>query len=299
MNSLSPNDRHKLDNFNGMTVGTIFQKSREAQNATILQVSEHLNIGSAHIEAIENNDIDHLPPKVYAVGFVRAYADLLGLDAEKMAYLFKVQVYGKKQTEQQKEIIKTEGKSLKLHDMILANRAVIPVVLAVLIFISLIVTVIAYFVMWMMAPSDRNDQFRVPEVPAEMLEGATQPLDEFVADEEADSPIEPMDMMVKADEGAKSYGVEPLESALAFKMVAEGWLEIRTVKNGEILLSETLNKGDVFYLPETQDILLTTNNAAYIEAYLDGEKLGLLGAEGDIIRLRPFSVKALRLQRGK
>ena len=298
MTNLSNNDRTKLDNFNGMTVGNIFQKSRESQNLDLMQISAHLNIGSDHLTAIENNDVAHLPPKVYAVGFVRAYADLLGLDSDKMAYLFKIQVYGKKQTDLQSEIVQSEGKTIKAQDNFKFDATIIPYLIAFLIAAGLLITTIIYIFMWIFSSGSDNAEFRVPEVPPEMMEGAAMPIEDFISLDNATpiAPVEPMDILIKPDEGAKAYGVEALKSALTFKMVDDGWLEIRAIKNGKVLLSETLNSGDVFYLSESQDILLTTNNGASIEAYLDGQKLGLLGTEGDIIRLRPFSVKALRLQ---
>jgi cytoskeleton protein RodZ len=104
MSKLNSNDRDILDNFKGMSVGQIFNKSRTSQKLDIEQIAAYLNIGTSHLEAIEADDKNSLPPQVYAVGFVRAYADVLGLDSEKMAYLFKIQSYGVKKTEEQKAI---------------------------------------------------------------------------------------------------------------------------------------------------------------------------------------------------
>lgn len=301
MSNLSQNDRKKLDNFNSMTVGNIFQKTREEKGATVMQVSEHLNIGSSHIEAIESNDINHLPPKVYAVGFVRAYADLLGLDSEKMVYLFKVQVYGKHLTDQQKHIVNTSNKDINFLDVLKANKATIPIVVGVFVIIGMVIYALGVLIVWILTSDYSDNEFRVPKVPIEMMEGAATPVDEFIisGEQELATPIEPMDIVIKPDIGGKSYGVNALESALTFKMLAEGWLEIRTVNGGKLLLSETLNAGDVFYASDAQDVLLTTNNAANIEAYLDGQRLGVIGADGDVVRLRPFSVRALRLQRAE
>ena len=91
MNNLTPQDRVTLDNYNDMSVGQIFRRARQDNNYNLTDIATHLNIASTHLEAIEADDINSLPPKVYAVGFVRAYADVLSLDSEKMAYLFKVQ----------------------------------------------------------------------------------------------------------------------------------------------------------------------------------------------------------------
>lgn len=300
MNNLSPQDRTKLDNFSGMTVGQIFKKSREAQHLDIPQIAAHLNIGTAHLEAIESSDVNALPPRVYAVGFVRAYADLLGLDAEKMAYLFKIQIYGKKQTDYQKNIVKVEGKDLSWADMVSSQKDLIPIVLTTLIFLGLIVAALYFLFIWITSPHNNNDRISIPKVPLEMMEVAATPPQEFIESPVEDlaiaARIEPIDIIIKPDEGAMSYGADPLQSALVFKFLADNWVEIRNVKSGDLMISQTLKAGDAFYVSKDQDILLSTANGAAIEAYLDGQKLGLLGQDGDIIRLRPFSVEALRLQ---
>lgn len=298
MNELSSNDRKKLDDFNSMSIGDIFRKARESHGLNVAQISAHLNIGTAHLEAIEANDVNALPPKVYAVGFVRAYADLLGLDSEKMAYLFKVQVYGRRQTEAEKEIIKPEGKTIVLGDMISSKLALIPAILGGLFFVALVVGAIIFLIAWLFTQSN-DDPLGIPDVPVEMMEQSSSPEETFVEAEiqEEPEPAEPTDIIVKPGEGAKFYGVDPLQSALTFKLLQDNWMEIRSVENGKLLISKTLKAGDVFHISETQDVLLTTGNAGAIEAYLDGQKLGLLGAEGDIIRLRPFSVESLRLNR--
>jgi len=297
MNNLTPSDKSTLDNYNGMTVGSIFRKTRETKGYDLLQIAAHLNIGSEHLEAIEKDDYAVLPQKVYAVGFVRAYADLLELNAEKMAYLFKVQAYGKKQTEDQKAMIITDGKTVGLRDAIISNKGFIPVILVVLVAFGLAVATIIFLGMWIFSEKS-DDRFVVPEVPVALLEGGGNHQTDFIAVEDnAQSPQEPMSIIIKPNDGAMAYGVDALQSALTFKMQSNASLEIRSVDNGQVLISKQLNTGDVFYTSENQDILLSTDNAGAIEAFLDNQSLGLLGAEKAAIRLRPFSVKALRLQR--
>ena len=297
MNKLSSQDKSKLDGFNSMSVGEIFKKTRLKNGYEIAQLVEHLNIGSEHLEAIENNDEAHLPPKVYAIGFVRAYADALGLDSEKMVYLFKVQVYGKKQLEDKKEIVKTDGKSVSFIDIISNKKEAVLVIVALLILIGLIISILWVLVMWIITPSD-NNKITVPPVPADMLAQLNADQDGFV-ESEAISVSEPMDLIIRPDDGATAYGVDALESAMAFRFLAETDLQVQSVTDGNVMISQTMKAGDVFYISQDQDILLSTKNAGAIEAHLDNQPLGRLGNDGEAIRLRPFSVKALRLQRGE
>jgi transcriptional regulator with XRE-family HTH domain len=301
MTNLSPHDRTTLNNFNQMTVGQIFKRARQDQNLTIQQIAAHLNIGSIHLEAIEGDDVQALPPKVYAVGFVRAYADLLSLDSEKMAYLFKVQAYGKKQLEEHRAIIQPTFSPITMNGRIGDRVNDLPFIVIKLIGIGIIVVILTFALIWLLSLGQGRDQITVPDVPIEMMENATTPNDDFIQAEnvEVPAPVEPMDLIVRPDDGATAYGENPLTSALAFKMKGDNWMELRAVQGGDVMITKTFKAGDVIYVSDNQDILLTTGNAGMIEAYLDNQSLGLLGQDGDIIRLRPFSVKALRLQRGE
>lgn len=287
--NIAPQDREVLDNFTAMTVGQIFTKARQAQNVELSQVAEHLNISTPHLEAIESDNQNGLPPKVYAIGFVRAYADLLGLDSEKMAYLFKSQFY-KAQNLSTPEHHKNAHQKASLIQKIIDRFG--DYILGGTIFIS--IALILGAVIWLFLSMSNDDELAVPPVPQEMI----NPLENQPQfDAESIEPVsEPMQLIVRPGDKAKGYGGEPLTSPLVFKAIEKTWIEIMPVTGKDALISRTLKTGDVFYTPADTDILLTTGNAGGIEVYLDGQKLGTLGEKAEIIRLRPFSVKALRLQ---
>lgn len=297
---MDANDREILDNFKSMTVGQIFIKARQSQDLHIGQIAQHLNISTPHLEAIEHDDKAALPPKVYAVGFVRAYADVLGLDSEKMVYLFKLQFYGLQKSAAQQVVQHSKAEDVglvqKITDIVRDHLAVI----VILMLLIGVITGIGWVLWWLFFAESVDGDGRIPPVPTEMTALsevdllANQP--EFELDVVTPEVTEPMQLIVKPEEGAASYGAEPLTSALAFKTTEKSWIEIVPVDGGKPLLSKTLKAGDVFYTPADKDILVTTGNAAGVDVYLDGQKLGPLGKADEIIRLRPFSVKALRLQ---
>ena len=72
-----------------MTVGRYLKRERESQGQELPQVAEMLRIHCSYLQAIEEGEIDQLPGPTYAVGFVRAYAEYLGLDRNKVAERFK------------------------------------------------------------------------------------------------------------------------------------------------------------------------------------------------------------------
>ncbi|MCK5490263.1 MAG: helix-turn-helix domain-containing protein [Candidatus Pacebacteria bacterium] len=70
------------------TVGECFKKKREEHNVSLNEVSEKLKIKKSYLEDLEENNYKQLPPDVYVKGFIRAYAILVGFNAEKMIELF-------------------------------------------------------------------------------------------------------------------------------------------------------------------------------------------------------------------
>ena len=72
-----------------MTVGQYLRSQREGRGEDISQVSDMLRIHNSYLRAIEESDIEKLPGPTYATGFVRAYANYLGLDSAEVVERFK------------------------------------------------------------------------------------------------------------------------------------------------------------------------------------------------------------------
>lgn len=70
-------------------IGTLLRETRETKGVSIEAVEESTSIRRLYLEAIEKEDYDKLPGRVYARGFVRNYADFLGLDGDEIAARFK------------------------------------------------------------------------------------------------------------------------------------------------------------------------------------------------------------------
>ena len=72
-----------------IAVGETLRRNREQQGLDLRQVAEMLRIRLPYLRAIENSLIDQLPGPAYALGFVKAYSEYLGLDSESFVERFK------------------------------------------------------------------------------------------------------------------------------------------------------------------------------------------------------------------
>ena len=73
------------------TVGEILLEAREKANLSLEDVSEETKIPKKMLEHLETDNFEAFPARVYARGFLKTYASLLGLDVEYMLNKFEVQ----------------------------------------------------------------------------------------------------------------------------------------------------------------------------------------------------------------
>jgi len=71
------------------TIGELLRQTRQSYGGDIAQIATILRIRAAYLMAIEESRYEGLPAPVYALGFVRAYANHLGLDGDEAVRRFK------------------------------------------------------------------------------------------------------------------------------------------------------------------------------------------------------------------
>ena len=81
----------------GLTVGCVIQDARKRQKIKLKTISEDLKISVKYLEGIEHDDYSKFPGDAYMTGFVKNYANYLGLDGDDVVkQLIKEQFSNKK-----------------------------------------------------------------------------------------------------------------------------------------------------------------------------------------------------------
>ena len=77
----------------GSSFGGDLRRERELREVSLQEISEATKISMKFLHAIEENQFDLLPGGVFNVGFIRAYANHIGVDDDEMVnnYLFHMQ----------------------------------------------------------------------------------------------------------------------------------------------------------------------------------------------------------------
>jgi len=84
-----------------MKIGDILREAREARGLDLDEVAGETKIRPRYLEALEEERYDLLPEDVYIKGFVRIYANYLGLNAEPLVAFFDQQRKEERQREEQ------------------------------------------------------------------------------------------------------------------------------------------------------------------------------------------------------
>jgi len=77
------------------TVGQDLRAARLRRGDDLATVSKALKIRKDHLEALEEDRLEALPGRTYAIGFIRSYADYLGLDPILSVDRFKREIAGR------------------------------------------------------------------------------------------------------------------------------------------------------------------------------------------------------------
>ncbi len=70
-------------------IGTLLKEMRTKQGKTFEEISQDLCIRKAYLSAIEEGDYNNIPEYPYGIGFIRSYADYLGLDGNQIVQMYK------------------------------------------------------------------------------------------------------------------------------------------------------------------------------------------------------------------
>lgn len=121
------------------TIGEILLAAREKTQLSLEEVSEQTRITRKNLEYLETDNFDALPAKVYVKGFLKTYAQFLGLDVEHMLNKYEVQ---SGQTHKSKgdtweiqtdEIVREKSKLTRL-----VSKYLIPAVIVVLLVLLIV-----------------------------------------------------------------------------------------------------------------------------------------------------------------
>lgn len=254
----------ELEQMASEEIGEALRRTRLHYGKTIPDIEKALRIRASQIDAIECGDIDRLPGRVYAIGFVRSYAEYLGLDGGQVVQLFKAQY------------MDGPDKQALSFPMSVAETKT-PAIWLIVFCLLLASAAFVYF--HKRSEIDRSVVRIVEPVPESLQEHVERDIMAPVMD-----GLFPRDIVEDADNQS---------GAIVLKFQGSSWIEIKTL-GGDVLISQIFEKGDVYTVPEQEGLLLSLGNAVNVDVVVNGETLKPLGKAGDVRRNIPLHADYLQ-----
>lgn len=284
--------------FNPETLGELLRNERESQSLELAQIAAKLCIRESYLEALEKGDYKAFPALVYGAGFLRSYANYLGLNEKETARMFKKETVDLDEEQ-------AEAPSISHKNVIPSSK-----LLKILTFVILLSGAVSFCVL---TPSQKGEEeystdnaileevqssaTPVSQVEEDLTNEQTEIKDgvENIAQEQSSTEVK-VEALQKIEEKPveekkeekittrepKVYG-EKSEEFLSLVATDKVWIEIR--KEEEIIFSKVLLQGDKYNLPEdSSEMLLKTGNAGALAVYLNGAFNKILGKNGQVIK---------------
>ncbi len=298
------------DDLKNKSVGSLLRQARLAQKGKLPAISENLRISLEHLKALEEDDVNGLPGLAYAVGFIRSYADHLGLDAEVLIAQYKSQTSGMSNG---LDFPITE-EDYELPSFVLVSGLVVVSTIAYLFWAFLIDA--EEIVMDKTNSISAYEETSDEEVAAGISQESSQeksmdrPLmnDEALPEETADLISQKTEQKEAAiEEKTELAGEEEIIAGAVVDMkplpdiatpplyirgLGQTWLRV-TDKGGKVLYSSIILQGETFPLPPEGGIRLDTFDAGKLEYVYEGKTGPRLGKDGENLRGKAISVKSI------
>ena len=278
------------------TVGQDLRAARLRRGDDLATVSKVLKIRKDHLEALEEDRMEALPGRTYAVGFARSYADYLGLDAVQCVERLKAEIAGRSDEAPPAITVIDEDDHRRLPQ----GWKIIAGVVLVL---------VLYGAYQLAASADRmlNEpvtaappqqmmprhpvmarQKPAPAEPAVVQQPlVTSPSDTAVPAPAAETP--PQAAAPNASQLQSSGVSEPLPRGQVYGGQNKNSRVILRMRqaarilvegpDGMVFINRTLKPGDTYQVPNLVGATLSTSNAGAVELDLDGAVVGLVGKD--------------------
>ena len=241
------------------SVGAFLKETREAKGITFHDAQQHTKIGSYYLQAIEDEEFEKLPAPAYAKGFLKLYADYLGVDREWV-----ISQYLKDHVGESKQVLVLEGETLEKESILKKIKALDPRITAG-IAVGVIVLVILF-------------RFLFHTSVNSIMKGELS----------KDQGWNPGSQLIKPA-GIKTVVQKPVQGKIE-KLVLEGvaledvWIRVHA--DGKLIFEQILKKGDREIWYAERELKVRLGNSDNVSLIFNGEATKNLSPTGKVLNVR-------------
>jgi cytoskeleton protein RodZ len=277
-------------------IGQVLEKARNEKGLTLDEVEYATKIRKRYLAGLEREDFGALPDAVYAHGFLKTYANYLGLDGEELSRELRDRRkprreraldYGSPNKSDFDRPLINPGELSSARKRKGISRTTILTFLVALLALAAVVGALYYVGLGVQragenpAPPSEGEEAGDPDPKAggrEAPRESKQP-----AGSEADAPQD--------QEGSDAAG-QPEPDSLTVEVSVEGapsWLSI--LADGNLAYEQIAQPGFSQTFEAQREISIRTGNAGAVGVEVNGQDLGKLGESGEVLT-RAFTLKS-------
>jgi cytoskeletal protein RodZ len=249
------------------SLGAWLRQQREARGVSLRDIADASKISLRYLEALERDRFDILPAPVFAKGFLREYARVVGLDPDEAVNLYLLAL-SSQPSEPPESGVEPAPPRRRAAPSTLGYGLLLT--LAVVLFLG----VAAVLSFW----AGRRREARPVAPPPEALATYVAP-----------SPVEPAEpeptptpMAAAPTAGSPATGTAPGPLRVTLDFSEDCWVEF--VIDGRRRTSELRASGETLQLEAEQSVLLTLGNARGVRVEVDGQPFPLPTNAARVVR---------------
>lgn len=296
------------------TAGNALRERRLVLGLDEKAVASQLRIRKDQLVAIETGDYERLPGRTYAIGFIRSYARLVGLDAERLVEQFKGEMQAL-EVHKPVELIFPDAAPQRSWPS--GHLFAVALVVAVVVYALVHLTMPTAEPVPVAAAVDSSvtvvDAVATPTAAPVAPAAVSAPAASTPAVSPEPAPVAPIvpvldDAQLVTAQLIQGFGqmatLVPVASVsvpvaaessgasrITLKALEETYVQVKDPslkKPHAVLLARVLSPGESFQAPDRQGLVLLTGNAGGIQVEVDGRSAGVLGKSGQVIKRLPL-----------
>ena len=276
-------------------IGIALRDARIARNLSLAEVSALLRIRESHLEAIELENFDQLPGNVYAIGFIRTYAQYLELNEGDLIMRFKA-----------------ASVDPGIADMVFQEEEETEQISGALKISLLVVGALVVYVLWLVAGA-QDDEITVstvvqtpiaqvdvqasraadakaseadtPAPPGAASEAVPDAMGADIASTDSGAKDSALGLQSAAQVGLQAVDTTPEPSRVEIRATRRTWMRLENAQ-GRVLFSSVIDEGEGFELPDDMDYILATRDAGALTYFVNNQAVAPVGRRGQILTNR-------------
>jgi cytoskeleton protein RodZ len=276
-------------------IGPVLEKARKDRGLTLEEAEHATKIRKRYLDGLEREDFGVLPDAVYARGFLKTYANYLGLDGEELARELRDRrrprrergvTYGLPKTSEFDRPLINPGELNGKEKRKVSWTSVLNLLVALLL-LSAVVGSLYYVGLGAQTAGENPD----PQPPSQE-DAADNPQPRggapIAGGEENDAPSQPQPSQPQP---AQPQPAQPQPETLSVVVSVEGtpsWLSV--LADGRLAYEQIAQPGFSQTFEARREVSIKTGNAGAVGVEVNGQDVGKLGESGEVLT-RDFTLK--------